>query len=396
MKEYGIVDSGDAATIGIGAMTDARMKSFYDKMVRAGVAKPSLDARQVLHAAIREQEGRARSAAEMMPSSRCRREDVTMRALLSFSLFLVALSAAAAAQKLSVPSDQADHSVPARRHHRPVGRLVAEGLRAKLNQPVIVENKPGAQGMIGLRELLKADPDGYTLMAGTVGSVVIGYAMEANPQFDPMRDLVPIAGTAEYATAMVVNNKTPVNSVKEFIDYAKARPGKLSFGSTGVGAMDYLAVELFMRQTGTSMVHVPYRGGPAALQRSHGRQYRPADRGVSGGHGADQVRPDQGARRQQSLPAAGGADLPTFKEAGVSGVELTGWLGVYGPPRLPEDVRATLGKAIVEVVKQPDVQAKFRAIGFEPTGLGVKEFSEFHAAEVKRWVAFISEIGLRK
>ena len=116
------------------------------------------------------------------------------------------------------------------------GRLVAEGLRAKFNQPVIVENKPGAQGMIGLRELLKADADGYTLMAGTVGSVVIGYAMDANPQFDPMRDLVPIAGTAEYATAMVVNNKTPVSSVKEFIDYAKARPGKLSFGSTGPAA----------------------------------------------------------------------------------------------------------------------------------------------------------------
>ncbi|MGZ3294592.1 MAG: Bug family tripartite tricarboxylate transporter substrate binding protein, partial [Xanthobacteraceae bacterium] len=89
-------------------------------------------------------------------------------------------------------------------------------------------------------------------------------------------------------------------------------------------------------------------------------------------------------------------DLPTFKEAGVPGVELTGWLGIYGPPRMPEDARAILSKAIVDVVKQPDVQDKFRAIGFEPTGLGATEFTAFHAAEVKRWVAFMTETGLRK
>ncbi len=318
-----------------------------------------------------------------------------MRTLLTLALS-VALSAAASAQ--SFPSRPIRLIIP----FPPAGitdlsgRLVAEGLRAKLNQPVIVENKPGAQGMIGLRELLKADADGYTLMVATMGSVVIGYAIDANAQFDPMRDLVPIAGTAEYATAMVVNNKTPVNSVKEFIDYAKARPGKLSFGSTGVGAMDYLAVELFMRQTGTSMVHVPYRGGPAALHDLMGGNidllievFPVVMEQIKSG----QIR-GLAVSSPYRLPAV--PDLPTFKEAGVPGVELTGWLGVYGPPRLPEDVRATLGQAIVEVVKQPDVQAKFRAIGFEPTGLGVKEFSEFHAAEVKRWVAFVGEIGLRK
>src|SRR5438270_2836894 len=124
------------------------------------------------------------------------------------------------------------------------GRLVAEGLRAKLGQPVIVENKPGANGVLGLRELLKAEPDGYTLMVGNLGSLVINYAIDTKAPFDPLKDVVPIAGTSEYPTAMVVNNKMPVNSVKEFIAYAKERPGKLTFGSTGVGAMDYLAGEL--------------------------------------------------------------------------------------------------------------------------------------------------------
>ena len=275
-------------------------------------------------------------------------------------------------------------------------RLVAEGLRVKFNQPVIVENKPGANGLLGLREMLKAEPDGYTLMAGTVGNLVIGYAMEANPSFDALRDVVPIAGTAEYATAMVVNNKLPVNSVKEFIDYAKARPGKLTFGSTGTGALDYLAVELFMRATGTSMVHVPYRGGPAALNDLMGGSIdllievfpvvmEQIKSGMIKGLAVSSP------YRLPSVP-----DLPTFKQAGVPGVELTGWLGIYGPPRMPEEARATLGKAIVEIVKQADTKDKFRTIGFEPTGLGVSEFSAFYESEVKRWVAFMTETGIRK
>ena len=110
-------------------------------------------------------------------------------------------------------------------------------MRAKFNQPVIVENKPGANGVIGLREMLKAEPDGYTLMVGNVGSVVLNYAMDPKVGFDPMKDMVPIAGTAEYATTMVVNKNLPVNSVKEFIAYAKERQGQITYGSTGEGSM---------------------------------------------------------------------------------------------------------------------------------------------------------------
>jgi tripartite-type tricarboxylate transporter receptor subunit TctC len=277
------------------------------------------------------------------------------------------------------------------------GRLVAEGLRAKLGQPVVVENKPGANGVLGLRELLKADPDGYTLMVGNLGSLVINYAIDTKASFDPMKDVVPIAGTSEYATAMVVNNKMPVTSVKEFIAYAKERPGKLTFGSTGVGAMDYLAAELLMQKAGIKMVHVPYRGGPLALNDLVGGQidsiievYPVVMEQIRSG--AIKGLAVSSATRLPSVP-----DLPTFEEAGVPGIVLTGWLGIYGPPKMPEDIRAKLGAAIVEVVKQPDVQAKFRTIGFEPMlGQGVKEFTAHHEAEVKRWVAFLTEIGLRK
>jgi tripartite-type tricarboxylate transporter receptor subunit TctC len=276
------------------------------------------------------------------------------------------------------------------------GRLVADGLRARLGQPVIVENKAGANGIVGLRELMKSDPDGYTLMMGNVGSLVINYAMDASAPFDPMRDVVPIAGTSEYGTAMIVNNKTPVHSVKEFIEYAKARPGRLSFGSTGIGALDYLAPALFMRQTGTQMVHVPYRGGPLALNDLLSGQIdllievfpvvmeqirSGAVRGLAVSN----------AKRVPSVP-----NLPTFEEAGVRDLVLTGWLGLYGPAKLPNDIRDKLGAATVEVVKSAETQQRFRDIGFEPTGQGVTEFTAHHAAEVKRWLAFIGELGLRK
>ena len=276
------------------------------------------------------------------------------------------------------------------------GRIVADGLREKFKQPVIVENKPGANGVIGLRELLKAEPDGYTLMVGNVGSAVLNYAMDAKAGFDPMKDMVPIAGTAEYATTMVVNKNVPVNSVKEFIAYAKERQCQLTYGSTGEGSMANLSTMLFMRQTGVKMVHAPYRGGPLALNdliaghiqliievspvvNEHVRSGTIKGFAVSSPY------------RQRDLP-----NVPTFEEAGVPGVVVTGWLGIYGPPGLPNDVRTKLGAAIVEIVKQPDTVAKLRQISFEPTGQDVQEFTAHHAAEVKRWVDFYTEVGLRK
>jgi len=275
-------------------------------------------------------------------------------------------------------------------------RLVAEGLRVRLNQAVIVENKPGANGMLGLREMMKAEPDGYTLMIGTVGSTVINYAMDASAQFDPLRDMTPVAGTAEYPTDMVVNNKAPVTSVNGFVAYAKERQGKLTFGSTGVGALDYLAAELFMRKTGIRMVHVPYRGGPAALNDLIGGSidviievFPVVMEQIASG--AIKGLAVSSPYRLPALP-----DMPTFAEAGVGGMELTGWVGVYGPPGLPSHVRDQLGRAIVDVVRQGDIQGRFRAIGFEPTGLDSEAFSALHAAEVARWTSFMGETGLRK
>jgi tripartite-type tricarboxylate transporter receptor subunit TctC len=276
------------------------------------------------------------------------------------------------------------------------GRLIAQGLQEKFGKPFVVENKPGANGVIGFHELMKAEPDGYTLMMGTVGSVVINIVMDPHPPFDPLHDLAPIANAAEYATVLVVNNAMPVNSVKEFVDYAKARPGKLTFGSTGIGSLDYTAAQLLMKEAGINMLHVPFKGGPEALNSLMGGsidcivEVFPVVMGQIEAHtikGLAVTSP----YRQPTLP-----DLPTFKEAGFPGVELTGWLGLYGPPTMPEDVRQMLGHAVVDIVKQPAMRERFRAIGFEPTGQDANAFAAYHAAEVARWKTFTSEIGTGK
>ncbi len=197
-------------------------------------------------------------------------------------------------------------------------------------------------------------------MVGTVGSVVIGYAMDAKAPFDPMRDMVPVAGIAEYATAMVVNKQ----AAGEFGEGVH----RLRQGAAGQA---HLRLDRRRRarlprspncscgETGINMVHVPYKGGPAALQRSHRRPDRRHHRGVSGGDGADPVRPDQGLRgRAAPIACRSIPNVPTFAEAGVPGVRLTGWLGVYGPPRLPDDIRQKLGAAIVEVVEKPEIEGK--------------------------------------
>jgi tripartite-type tricarboxylate transporter receptor subunit TctC len=276
------------------------------------------------------------------------------------------------------------------------GRLIAQGLQEKFKQPFVVENKPGANGVIGFHEMMKAAPDGYTLMMGTVGSVVINIVMDPHPPFDPLHDLAPIANAAEYATALVVNNAMPANSVKDFVAYAKAHPGKLTFGSTGVGALDYTAAQLLMKEAGITMLHVPFKGGPEALNSLMGGSIDCIVEVFPVVMGQIQAHTIKGLAvtspyRQPTLP-----DLPTFKEAGFPGVELTGWLGLYGPPNMPEDIRQRLGHAVADIVKQPVMEQRFRAIGFEPTGQDANTFAAYHAAEVVRWKKFTSEIGMDK
>ena len=319
-----------------------------------------------------------------------------MRAFLTL-LFCVVLSAAAAAAdpypsrpiRLLIPFPPAGITDLS-------GRIVAEALREKLKQPVVVENKPGANGVIGLRELLKAEPDGYTLMVGNVGSLVLNYAMDAKAgvRSDEGRGADRRHRRIRHHHGGQQEHAGEFGEGVHRLRQGAAGPAHLWLDRRGLAGQP--VDQLFMQKTGVKMVHAPYKGGPLALNdliAGHIQLIIEVSPVVNEQVLAGTIKgfAVTSPYRQPMLP-----NVPTFAEAGVPGVVVTGWLGIYGPPGLPEDVRQKLGAAIVEVVKEPEMQKKLRAIGFEPTGQGVEAFTAHHAAEVKRWVAFYTEVGLRK
>src|SRR5215216_1159313 len=269
-----------------------------------------------------------------------------------------------------------------------VARVLSEGLKAKFNQPVTVDNRPGGNGVIGTREVVKATPDGYTLLIGALGAQVLPAVMAPNFPFDPMRDFVPIAGVAEWAGVMLVKKDLPVASLQEFIAYAKERPGALNFGSSGYGSVVHLIAEVLMKETGIRMQHVPYKGGASSMTdlMSGSLDVLFTSSPVAVGQAENRsvkMLAVASKSRLKLLP-----NVPTMAEAGVPGVNQTQWLGVFGPPGLPEPIREKLSSAVVDLIRDADTQTKLRNIGFEPVGTDVATFDAFFRAEVKRWAAF--------
>jgi tripartite-type tricarboxylate transporter receptor subunit TctC len=277
-----------------------------------------------------------------------------------------------------------------------VARVISEGLRAKLGQPVIVENKPGGTGVVGAREVVKADPDGHTLLLGNAGATVIPAAMSNNYPIDLNKDLLPIALTAEFVGVVLAKKELPVNSMQEFITYAKANPGKLNFGTSGVGSMVHLSAELLMKETGIKMQHLPYKGGSNSMADLLGGTIDAlfVSSPVAVGQAENKnlkILAVTSRYRLQALP-----NVPTIEESGVPGFDTTAWLGVMGPAGLPAAIRDKLSTALVEIAKDPDTQDKLRKIGFEPLGKGSAEFQQFFREDVKKWTAFVKERGLKE
>ena len=276
-----------------------------------------------------------------------------------------------------------------------VGRIVAEGLRDRLKAQVIVENKPGANGIVGSGEFLRAKSDGYTLLIGGFGSHVIPPLVNVKYPYNAVRDFLPLAMVAEFVNVMVVNKDLPVNSVAEFIAYAKAHPGALNFGTTGVGASNHLTAEMFMQQTGVKMVHVPYKGGPAALQDLQGGQVQvifenlPPALGLIQG-GAVKVLAVTSDYRVDQLP-----DVPTMAESGLPNFKVTSWISVFGPQGLPDPVRDKLSNAIVETGRDPATRERFKKIGFVSAVKGAAEFKMFFLDEIDRWRKVVEAAGIK-
>jgi tripartite-type tricarboxylate transporter receptor subunit TctC len=274
-----------------------------------------------------------------------------------------------------------------------VGRVLAEGLKTKFGQPVTVDNRPGGNGVIGTREVVKAPPDGYTLLIGALGAQVIPAVMAPVFPFDPLRDFVPVAAAAEWAGVMLVKKDLPVNSLQEFIAYAKQRPGALNFGSSGYGSTVHLIAEILMKETGIRMQHVPYKGGASSMTdlMAGSLDVLFTSSPVAVGQVANRnvkMLAVAAKHRMKLLP-----DVPTMAEAGIH-VDQTQWLGLFGPAGLPVGVRDKLSAAVVDIVRDPDTQTKLRNIGFEPLEMDAAAFDPFFRQEVARWSAFVKENGL--
>ncbi len=277
-----------------------------------------------------------------------------------------------------------------------MGRLVAQALQSRLHGSFVVENRPGGDGLIGMGDVVRAVPDGYTLLVGGFGGQIIPPLMKDDFPFDVRRDLVKIALTAEFGNVLVVNKSLPVNSVKDLIGYLKARPGAVNYGSSGRATSDRLAAEMFMLATGTKMVDVPYKGGGVALNDmmvGATQVMFPQLPAVLGLVQAGQVRAlaVTSSKRLSQLP-----DVPTLAESGLPGFHVTSWNELFGPRGLPDDVRQILSDALVDAIhNDTDLRARMRALGVEPIGEGSARAEAFFDEELVRWKEVIDRAGLK-
>ena len=273
-------------------------------------------------------------------------------------------------------------------------RILAEGLTARLGQPVIVDNKPGGNGIIGIREALRAKPDGYTLLLGSVGANITPSLMQPNFPFDPLRDYVPLAMVAEWTAILAVKKDLPPNTLQEFIAYARARPGKINFGATGYGGLAHLVGEVFMQQTSISVQYVQYKGGSQGTVDLLGGTIdaQMMSSAVAAGQ-VDNTRVKilavANKHRLSILP-----NVPTMEEGGVSGVNQTAWQGVFSAPRMPQPLREQIAREVFAITSDPAYQQKLRQSGFEPLPLDGAATERMYPEELRQWTALIKERAL--
>ena len=274
-------------------------------------------------------------------------------------------------------------------------RIIAQKLGPALNQQVLVDNRGGAGGNIGVDIAAKAPPDGYTLVLGTIGPIAINVSLYKKLPFDPMKDLLPITQAANALNVLVVHPSLPAKTVKDVIAIAKARPGELSFGSSGPGATDHLAGELFKTLTGVNMVHVPYKGGAPAMLDLMAGQVQTVFSTVSTAIGAikgGKVRAIAmtGDKRFELMP-----ELPTIAQAGVPGFEVRNWYGVFAPAGTSKEIVTRLNSELVKVLQMPDVKSKLLESGIEALHSTPEQFATYIQSETRRWAKVVKDSGAR-
>ena len=276
-----------------------------------------------------------------------------------------------------------------------IARAVGQKLTESMGQPVIVENRTGASGMLGADLVAKAAPDGYTLLMASTAEIAINPSLYEKMAYDPVKDLAPVTLAGITPLILVVNPNTPAKSVQELVAQAKSKPGSVSFASAGNGSVQHLSGELLKTITKADMTHVPYKGAAPALVDVLGGQVTmffsgmpPAMPHVKSG----KLKPIAVTTPKRS-PAA--PDVPTMAEAGIQGFDISNWFGVFAPAGTPEDVLNKLNAEIVKALALPDVKERLASQGAETVGNTRAQFAAFVAAETAKYAKLIKESGAK-
>jgi tripartite-type tricarboxylate transporter receptor subunit TctC len=272
-------------------------------------------------------------------------------------------------------------------------RVMQPELQKGLGQPVVVENKPGAQGIIAAEAAAKSPPDGYTIMMGPSGPMTINPATYSKLPYSPTRDFAPISMICSFPLLVTVDAKLPINSVKELIAYAKANPGKSNYASSA--GIFQIATELFKQRTGTSIEMIPYKSSGESVQAVAGGQVMmtivdppPATPAIKSG--SLRALAVTSAARHPSWP-----DLPTLIEAGVPDMEVPVWTAFFAPAKTPPAVIARLQKEVARVVQTPEVRERFAAMGLDPVGGSAEDLGRRVARDIEKWTAVAKAANIK-
>ena len=275
-----------------------------------------------------------------------------------------------------------------------IARAIGQKLSDKWSQPVIIDNRPGAGGNLGSEVAARQPADGYTIFFGTVANAIsTSYYSKLN--YDYLKDFTPITLVATTPLVLVANNNVPVKTVKELIDYAKANPGKLNFGSGGPGTSNHLAGEMFKSATGTELIHIPYKGTPAAYtDLMSGRIQLMFDNIVAVmphiKAGALKAIAVTSTQRSPSL-----AHVPTVAESGIGGFEAVSWIGALVPVGTPKDIVDKLHTDFVAVLRMPDIQERLAQLGGIVVGNTQEQFAAWNRDEIAKWARAVKQSGAR-
>ncbi|MHA7600039.1 tripartite tricarboxylate transporter substrate binding protein [Alicycliphilus sp. T452] len=275
-----------------------------------------------------------------------------------------------------------------------MARTLAERLNKRMGQPVIVENKPGAGTMIASEHVARAQPDGHTVLLAA-SSLGIAPALYAKVNYDPVKDFTPISLVASVVHVLEVHPSIPVKNVAELIAWIKANPGKANYGSVGAGTSTHLESELFNTMAGVKMTHVPYKGSaPALMDLVGGNLQVMFDAWASSGpfvkDGKTRLLAVTTAQRSKLLP-----DVPTVAESGLPGYEAMPWLGFVAPAGTPAAAVNRFHAELMEVLKEPEVQEKFRALGLDIIGNTPQQFADFIRRDIVKWAKVVKDSGAK-